>query len=169
MAEGDVLFRSLKYPNLPIRKGAKLWRSLPVQHETLGIHGVCDTVAITSDGPVPIEHKSGRYVAGGAADLQVAAQVPCLRVMYDQPVPYGEVFAGKSRRRYTVTVDDDLVARTVAVIEDLRSLIANAELPVPVNDRRCVRCSLRPGRVPETAGRLTIDLFHPRPPGSWND
>lgn len=54
------------------RRRQRVWRSLPVWSETLGIHGVCDVVQFGADGPLPIEHKSGTYRRGGPADLQVA-------------------------------------------------------------------------------------------------
>ncbi|WP_209893851.1 CRISPR-associated protein Cas4 [Nocardia goodfellowii] len=145
------------------RAGARVWRSLPVHSETLAIHGVCDTVHRTRDGLVPVEHKSGRYRPGGPADLQVAAQVLCLREMFAQPIPHGELFIGRDRRRYTVTVDDDLAAAVRAITGQLRRRIAAAVLPPPVHDSRCTRCSLRPGCVPESVRHTTIDLFTPRP------
>ncbi len=61
------------------RRRQRVWRSLPVWSEVLGLHGVCDVVQFGADGPLPVEHKSGAYRGGGPADLQVAAQVLCLR------------------------------------------------------------------------------------------
>ncbi|WP_216895678.1 CRISPR-associated protein Cas4 [Nocardia alni] len=43
------------------RAGARIWRSLPVHSDALGVHGVCDTVHRSRDGLIPVEHKSGRY------------------------------------------------------------------------------------------------------------
>jgi CRISPR-associated exonuclease Cas4 len=144
------------------RAGARIWRSLPVHSEELGVHGVCDTVHRSSAGLIPVEHKSGRHTPGGPADLQVAAQVLCLREMFDQPVPHGELFTGKDRRRHLITVDGPLIAAVHHAVEHLRQLIEEAALPRPVNDRRCTRCSLRPGCVPEIVARH-FDPFDPRP------
>ncbi|MGW5142811.1 CRISPR-associated protein Cas4 [Nocardia beijingensis] len=151
------------------RKSARIWRALPVHNHELGIHGICDTVHRTPGGPIPVEHKSGRYTPGGPADLQVAAQVLCLREMFDQPVPHGELFAGKSRRRYRITVDSALEAAVRDVIEQLRRRITEFTPPPPANDHRCTRCSLRPGCLPETARRNSIDLFTPRPIRNHDD
>jgi len=145
------------------RSGARIWRSLPVHNDELGMHGICDTVHLTTTGPIPIEHKSGRYTPGGPADLQLAAQVLCLREMFDQPIPCGELFIGASRRRYVVTVGPDLEVAVRNAVENLRRTIAEHTLPPPVNDSRCKRCSLRPGCLPETVRRRSIDLFTPRP------
>ncbi|HEY0636018.1 MAG TPA: Dna2/Cas4 domain-containing protein, partial [Pseudonocardiaceae bacterium] len=84
------------------RRGIKVWRSLPIWSGQLGVHGVCDVVEFTADGPRPVEHKSGRYVPGGPADVQVAAQVLCLREMFDVQIPSGIVFSGKDRHRHEV-------------------------------------------------------------------
>lgn len=147
--------------------GAKVWRSLPVWSTALGVHGICDTVHFTPKGPIPVEHKSGTYRPGGPVDLQVAAQVVCLREMFGADVPHGEVFAGHTRRRYRVVVDDPLVARLHQVVAALRHALSQYELPPPVNDRRCDRCSLRPGCVPDLP-RRSVDLFRPRDLGRWD-
>ncbi|WP_446225075.1 CRISPR-associated protein Cas4 [Nocardia sp. IBHARD005] len=146
------------------RDGARVWRSLPVRSDRLGTHGICDTVYRGTEGLIPVEHKSGKYTPGGPADLQVAAQVLCLREMFTEPVPHGEIFAGASRRRYAVAIDDALAAEVSDIVEQLRDRIADTRLPPPlIADRRCVRCSLRPGCMPETASREHTDLFAPRP------
>ncbi|MEV6138160.1 CRISPR-associated protein Cas4 [Nocardia sp. NPDC051990] len=147
------------------RAGTKIWRSLPVYNHELGIHGICDTVHWTTTGPVPVEHKSGTYRPGGAADLQVAAQVLCLREMFNDEVPYGELFAGKTRRRHQIDVDERLSTAVRAAVAQLREAIALSSLPPAVNDSRCRRCSLRPGCLPEISAHRKIDLFLPRKPG----
>ncbi|MEV0027941.1 CRISPR-associated protein Cas4 [Nocardia sp. NPDC050793] len=144
------------------RKGARIWRSLPVHSTHLGIHGICDTVHWTAQGPVPVEHKSGSYRPGGPADLQVAAQVLCLREMFNENVPHGEVFAGRDRKHHLVVVDDEFEQAVRSAVEDLRRGILGSAVPMPVNDRRCVRCSLRPGCIPETRPQRAVDLFAPR-------
>ncbi|MFI8974253.1 CRISPR-associated protein Cas4 [Nocardia asteroides] len=147
------------------RHGARIWRSLPVSSDQLGIHGICDTVHWTDDGPVPVEHKSGTYRPGGPADLQVAAQVLCLREMFDSDVAYGEVFAGRDRKHHRVTVDRDIEVQINDIVADLRMLLRAGTLPRAIPDRRCHRCSLAPGCIPETGMSRSVDLFTPRMPG----
>lgn len=150
------------------RDGTRLVRSLPVWSDQLGLHGTCDVVQFGPEGPLPIEHKSGAYRRGGPADVQVAAQVLCLREMFNAVVPTGAVFAGKDRRRHEVVVDDRLVERVRATTEAVRALLDRGDLPPAVNDQRCRRCSLRPGCMPDgPTGRA--DLFLPRPEGKWDD
>jgi CRISPR-associated exonuclease Cas4 len=68
-------------------------------------------VQFLPEGPLPIEHKSGGYRPGGPADVQVAAQVLCLREMFDVDVSHGVVFSGRDRRRHDITVDPTLAAK----------------------------------------------------------
>lgn len=149
------------------RRRQRVWRSLPVWSDELGIHGICDVVAFGAQGPQPVEHKSGTYRAGGPADLQVAAQVLCLREMFDAPVPTGLVFAGRDRRRHEVIVDPPLEARVREAADAMRALIADEKLPPPVNDARCRRCSLRPGCEPAAPVAVCAGLFHPRQEVDW--
>ncbi|MER6987758.1 Dna2/Cas4 domain-containing protein [Saccharopolyspora hirsuta] len=46
------------------RDGTRCWHALPVTEAELGIHGVCDVVEFRTEGPIPIEHKSGSYRPG---------------------------------------------------------------------------------------------------------
>lgn len=149
------------------RRRQRVWRSLPVWSDVFGLHGICDVVQFDADGPLPVEHKSGTYRGGGPADLQVAAQVICLREMFDSPVPVGVVFAGRDRRRYEVVVDDALAAQVGEAADALRNLMAEGTLPPPVNDKRCRRCSLRPGCEPAAPAVLFEDLFSPRQVVDW--
>ena len=150
------------------RHRQRVWRSLPVWSQRLGVHGVCDVVQFGPDGPLPVEHKSGGYRTGGPADLQVAAQVVCLREMFDAPVPHGVVFTGRDRRRHEVTVGPELTERVATVAEEVRLLLDGGELPAPVLDARCRGCSLRPGCLPEVTAH-PLDLFRPRPVGDWDE
>jgi CRISPR-associated exonuclease Cas4 len=164
---GDLAHAAVNEPGTGRdRRRERVWRSLPVWSQTLGLHGICDVVQFTSDGPVPVEHKSGGYHPGGPADVQVAAQVLCLREMFGAPVPLGVIFAGKDRRRHEVVVDTALAERVRLATAHMRTLYDADHLPAPVNDARCRRCSLREGCMPE-APTHQPDLFLPRPAGDW--
>ncbi|NYH79673.1 CRISPR-associated exonuclease Cas4 [Actinopolyspora biskrensis] len=151
------------------RSGQRRWTALPVWDDLLGIHGICDVVEFGAEGPIPVEHKSGSYRSGSAADLQVAAQAVCLRGMFDTAVPKGIVFAGKHRRRYEVTVDDSLENRLRDTVSELREMLRSEVVPEAVNDSRCDRCSLRAGCMPEANVRPSASLFTPLPLGDWDD
>ncbi|SER77891.1 CRISPR-associated exonuclease, Cas4 family [Lentzea xinjiangensis] len=149
------------------RRGHPVWRSLPVWSTELGMHGVCDVVEFGAGGPTPVEHKSGTYRAGGPADVQVAAQVLCLREMFDAEVPAGVVFAGRDRRRHVVVVDDGLADLVRSKVSAVRELLESGELPPPVYSTRCRRCSLRPGCLPDVPVHAASSLFEPRAETTW--
>jgi CRISPR-associated exonuclease Cas4 len=151
------------------RNRQKVWRSLLVWSDTIGIHGVCDIVQFSAEGPQPVEHKSGRYHPGGPADLQVAAQVLCLREMFHADVPHGVVFSGRDRRRHQVEVDDELANQVAMVADAVRDLLESGTFPQRAPESRCRRCSLRPGCVPELPSSVLGTLFTPRVEGEWND
>jgi CRISPR-associated exonuclease Cas4 len=151
------------------RHGQRVWNSLPVWSHAHGLHGICDVVVFNSQEPTPIEHKSGRYQPGGPADVQVAAQVLCLREMFDAAVPVGVVFSGRDRRRHEVVVDETMRARVAQATRAVRATLASGQLPPPVNDTRCRRCSLRPGCLPDSPAAVRHTLFTPRPEATWDD
>ncbi|MFI6100784.1 CRISPR-associated protein Cas4 [Lentzea sp. NPDC051213] len=149
------------------RRRYPVWRSLPVWSTGLGLHGICDVVEFGEHGPTPIEHKSGAYRPGGPADLQVAAQVLCLREMFDAEVPVGMVFSGRDRRRHDVVVDITLAALVVSTAAAVRQLLDLSAVPQSVHDTRCHRCSLRPGCIPEAPAHVAHSLFEPRTETAW--
>jgi CRISPR-associated exonuclease Cas4 len=166
---GDLSHAAVNRPGLGTdRRRHQVWRALPVWSDRLGLHGVCDVVQFDADGrPTPVEHKSGRYRPGGPADLQAGAQALCLAEMFRLAVPQAVVFAGADRVRHVVAVDDKLTTRVERAAREVRALLATGALPPPVNDRRCRRCSLREGCMPDAPS--STDLFQPRPVGDWRD
>jgi CRISPR-associated exonuclease Cas4 len=167
---GDLAHAAVNQPGAGTdRRQAQVWRSLPVWSVRLGLHGLCDVVQFDPQGrPTPVEHKSGGYRPGGPADLQVAAQVLCLREMFDTAVPAGVVFSGRDRRRHVVDVDDALAEQVAATAERVRAFYAADLLPPAVHDARCRRCSLQEGCLPDAPAGPT-DLYLPRAGGDWHD
>lgn len=165
---GDLAHEAVDRGGLGSDRGRRTVRSLPVWSDVLGLQGICDVVQFDGDGaPLPVEHKSGRHRPGGPADLQVAAQALCLQEMFDVAVPVGVVFTGRDRRRYDVAIDSTLAAQVVDATAALRRLLDEGALPPPVHDRRCRRCSLRSGCLPE-APCGPVELFVARPEGQWD-
>jgi CRISPR-associated endonuclease Cas1/CRISPR-associated protein Cas4 len=120
-------------------------RSLHLGCERLGVVAKVDLVELQGDRAVPVDYKKGRVPPGGPWDperVQVCLQALLLRsngFVVDEGVLY---FAG-SRRRVTVAIDDDLVARTQAAIDGARALLDAPRLPSPLQDSpKCPRCSL---------------------------
>ena len=151
--------------------GSRIVTGMPVWSDSLGLYGICDAVEMAPATLVPVEHKVGRYVAGGPADVQAAAQALCLREMQqDREVPHAAVYSYADRRRHRVELTTALTGQVHAVAELATEMLGRTLLPPAVNDRRCRRCSLEPDCLPLlTARPPTVDLFDPQPLGRWDD
>lgn len=152
---GSLLHQHVHEPGGETRDGVRTLWALPVWHEGLGLTGVCDVVEIYGDGRImPVEHKSGGYVAGGPSDVQLAGQAMCLEEMFRTGVSAGTIFSAVDRRRHKVNISDLLRARVVSAAREVRAVMLQNELAPPVADPRCRRCSMNHVCLPRVlAGR----------------
>ncbi len=94
----------------------------------------------------PIEYKRGKpktnRIWGDCDRVQLCAQSLCLEEMLSVEIPTGQIFYGEKRRRLDVEFDAALRTRTEQLCLELHQLLNSTQLPQPVNDRRCKRCSL---------------------------
>ena len=101
----------------------------------------------------PIEYKRGKpktnRVWGDCDRVQLCAQTLCLEEMLSVEIPTGQIFYGEQRRRIDVEFDLALRAKTEQLCLELHLLLNSTQLPLPVNDRRCKRCSLIENCMPE--------------------
>ncbi|MFE4695312.1 CRISPR-associated protein Cas4 [Streptomyces sp. NPDC056749] len=147
---GTLLHQRVDTPGNHGRGTIRTLHALPVWNDRHGLTGVCDTVELHADGRIlPIEHKSGRYVPGGPADLQAAAQAMCLEEMFSRPVPQAVIYSGTDRRRHTITIDQTLRSRVLQTTHQVRNLLDRSQLPHPAADSRCRRCSLATDCMPK--------------------
>ncbi|NMO56067.1 CRISPR-associated protein Cas4 [Actinoplanes sp. TBRC 11911] len=150
--------------------GSRQHYAVPVYSRSLGLYGRCDVVEIGHGTAVPVEHKIGAYQAGGPADLQAATQALCVRETLELDVPYAQVFTHADRRRrhrHRVELTAELIDTITRIVGELRTVLLAPQLPAPVADRRCRRCSLLDDCLPQALHDPT-DLFTPRPLGTWN-
>jgi CRISPR-associated exonuclease Cas4 len=173
---GTLAHRRVHSPDEEVRPGLRTMRALPVWHDLLGLTGVCDVVELHDDGTVvPVEYKSGSYVSGGPADVQVAAQAMCLEERFRTVIPAGAVYSAADRRRHRVPVNDAIRACVAETAEAIRQILHQMMLPAAVADSRCRRCSMNATCMPKVLvgqkkyERLTADLFTPAPEGQWDE
>lgn len=123
-------------------RGRRVLRSVPLWSEQLGLSGRADAVEVHDDGGiVPVEYKIGRR-HGSAAHVQLTAQALCLEEMTGRDVLRGALWFSAVRRREEVGIDDRLRRRTLAAIDEVRSMFAASGLPAAPNDQRCTECQL---------------------------
>lgn len=149
--------------------GVRVEYALPVWSHRLGLSGKCDAVEHRPDGRVyPVEYKHGKRRKWINDDLQLAAQAMCLEEMLGVTISKGAIYHQQSRRRREVEIDENLRHAVETATREIRRLLADGQLPPPVDDpRRCPECSLRDICQPELArssGKLTLlraELFEP--------
>lgn len=147
----------------------RVYRSLTVWSERLGLRGVADVVEMRPAGPYPVEYKVGQR-RGPHADLQLCAQALCLEEMLETSIPHGAIYYHAARRRHEVALDEPLRRRTIEIVNEIRIMLQGQILPPAVNDNRCPNCSLINACLPAViADRhrlrgLQGALFHPLNP-----
>jgi CRISPR-associated exonuclease Cas4 len=95
---------------------------------------------------MPIEYKTGKRFHY-AATVQLAAQALCLEEMLDTAIPVGVIYTVGSNTRHPITIDADLRTAVAAAAKAVRKQ-ATDQLPEPVADERCRRCSLNDRCLP---------------------
>jgi len=134
------------------RGGLRIERALPVWSKQHGLIGKTDVVEFRSDEIHPVEYKSGRSRQGRrllADSVQLCAQTLCLEEMFSEAIATGSLYYAASNQRELVAFDEDLRARTVDIVDEVRTTLASKRLPPPVNDDRCPDCSLIEACVPK--------------------
>lgn len=148
-------------------RGIRVERALPIWSERYGLYGRADVVEFHGDGLiVPVEYKLGGKRVVGHEELQLCAQAVCLEEMFQTPVAYGEIYSSSSNTRRRVELDEDILKRTLDIIELIRAVNARGVTPAPVNDNRCPNCSLIHACMPSGVDDLArlagaVDLFQP--------
>lgn len=122
-------------------------RSVMLGHRELGVVGKLDLVEAEGEVAVPIDYKRGRApdLPGGAwppERVQVCCQGLLLRA-HGYRSDHGVLYFAGSKRRVEVRFDEQLVADTMAAIEDARRIADAGTLPPPLVDSpKCRGCSL---------------------------
>ena len=131
----------------PSEERPYLARSVWLSSEKLGITAKIDLVEVDGGHVIPVEYKRSKRpdVPGGAylPELaQVCAQVLLLRE-HGYACDHGEIYYAKDRQRVELTIDDGLIARTLAAVERVRALAEAGVMPPPLdNSPKCHGCSL---------------------------
>lgn len=133
----------------------RIERALPIWSERLGLIGKADVVEFHGVVPYPVEYKHGPRRQREHDDLQLCAQALCLEEMTGQAVPRGSIFHHSSRRRREVNFTDALRRRVEEITVTIRVMLNSPDLPPPVNDKRCCRCSLADSCLPQVVGEHT--------------
>lgn len=122
-------------------------RAVTLSSERLGLIAKIDLLEAADGLVTPVDYKKGKrpHVEKGAYEperVQVCAQALILEDN-GYRVAEGALWFARSRERVPVTLDDDLRARTLGAVSDLRLAAAAGRRPPPLDaSPKCVRCSL---------------------------
>lgn len=142
-------------------RGVRTLRAIPLWSERYGVRGKADAVEWDHGVPFPVEYKVGRR-HGVHVDAQLCAQALCLEEMLDTTVPRGAIYYAATRKREVITFDAALRARTLAIVADIRAMLAAQQLPPAPNDARCRHCSLLNACLPDVVSRQARLQAHQR-------
>jgi CRISPR-associated exonuclease Cas4 len=107
------------------------------------MRGEADIVEFHKDGRViPVEYKRGKPKLHRADEVQLCAQALCLEEMLSVTISSGFLYYGETRRRTTITLDEELRAVTIQAIKRLHNLISSRVTPLASREKKCDKCSL---------------------------
>lgn len=122
-------------------------RSVTLSSETLGVIAKFDLIEGEGAAATPVDTKRGKrpHVAAGAYDPE-RVQL-CLQAMLLEEHGYivdeAAIWYAASRERVRIALDEDLRARTMRAVSDLRLAAASGRRPPPLEDSaKCPRCAL---------------------------
>jgi CRISPR-associated protein Cas1 len=106
-----------------------------------------DLVEIDGSFATPVDYKRGKApdVPDGAYEperIQLAAQALVLRAQ-GYTCTEGIIYFAASKTRVTIVFTDELLARALVLLDEMRTLFSTGVRPLPlINSPKCPRCSL---------------------------
>ncbi len=154
-AQGRVLHERVDGGEPETRKGVRFERSVHASAEKFGISGVLDMVEheLATGRLKPVEYKRGKPKSDNWDKIQLCAQALCLEEMTGKTVEEGALWYQQTRHREPVAFSGSLRQETLAVIEQVRSLLESGSTPLPVYGKHCKACSLVEICQPQLMGR----------------
>lgn len=133
---------------LPEEGSVRVARSVMLSSVPLGVVAKIDLLEGAPDGTVvPVDTKRGSppdipHRAWEPERVQVCVQALLLRE-HGYRCDHGMLWFAEARERVIVDIDDELVAATRALLDDLREVATSSVPPPPLVDSpKCPRCSL---------------------------
>ena len=157
--EGQLLHKHVDDPFYRQKNGDRIaLRSIHVASRILGLYGITDVVELfPADAPnnaithprypgfwnlLPIEYKRGKQKPNQCDEVQLTAQVICLEEMYHIHIEYGALFYHEVRRRDIIHINNELRQLTRQCADQMHATYSSKQLPKPVYQSHCRRCSL---------------------------
>ncbi len=176
--EGHHLHQLAHETGAETRGELRIVRGLAIRSLRLGVAGIADVVEFRrmSEGPkvqdydglwqpFPIEYKKGKPKRHRADEVQLCAQAICLEEMFSVIVAEGALYYGKTKRRKTIRLDEELRRLTADAAARFREIVETRLTPPARYGPKCRECSLildcRPRAAEKSARRyLSAILGH---------
>lgn len=148
-------------------EGLTVARQVELSSPELGLIGRVDLLESPEGMAVPVDYKRGSAPATGNRAWEPERVQLCVIALLLRANGYrcdeGVLYFVEAKLRVPVVFDDGLVARTEALLDELRAVAAQDLAPPPLVDSpKCPRCSLVGICLPDETNHL-LDLT-PRPP-----
>lgn len=122
-------------------------RSVTVGSEKLGAIAQIDLIEIENERVIPVDYKRGEPPDTPECAWEPERVQVCLQGLLLRENGYecdeGALYFVKSQQRVRVPLTDDLIARTLELLDQARQTAASGEIPPPlINSPKCPRCSL---------------------------
>lgn len=130
-AQGRALHERVDSGEPEVRKGIRFERTVHVSAEKLGISGILDLVErnLKTDELKPVEYKRGKPKPDPMDEIQLCAQALCLEEMTGQTINEGALWYMQTRHRLPIKFSPELRAKTLAIIDQVRSLLNSGKTP----------------------------------------
>lgn len=153
--EGTLRHQRVHTPGRQTEGGRTTRRRVYVYSERLRLTGFADLVEEVDGRLVPVEYKRGKMGKWLNDHVQLCAQAFCLEERTGRPVPEGEIYYFRSRRRVRVPLTPALRARTEGTVARAFALLERRQMPPPTERMaKCHDCSLEPVCLPREVRAL---------------
>ncbi|OEH85138.1 hypothetical protein BHU72_05875 [Desulfuribacillus stibiiarsenatis] len=129
-------------------------RKVYLTSDNLGLVGVLDTIEENGQEVYPIEFKKGIAQNQLNDRVQLCLQALLLEENIGTSIDRGYIYYSESNQRISVDFTEELRELALQTVEDARVMIDENIIPEPVNDSRCIGCSLISRCLPEETEAL---------------
>lgn len=136
-------------------------RSVTVGSDKLGAIARIDLIEIENERVIPVDYKRGEPPDTPAGAWEPERVQVCLQGLLLRENGYeceeGALYFVKSQQRVRVPFTDELIARTLELLDQARQTAAAGEIPPPlINSPKCPRCSLVGICLPDETNLLRL-------------
>lgn len=140
--KGKILHKHVVHSSQSFLHDSSIHKAVYLKNEELMIHGIADTIEVSSGITFPVEYKKGGKKGRVCEHLQLCLQVLCLEEMLHIKIPFAFIYHGKTKKRERVEIDETLRLRTKVEIGKTRKTLEKSIAPAAMTIPSCNGCNL---------------------------